>query len=277
MSPRSPRNNAARGARWAGWVPGYAADVVDDRSASLRTAAVTALLAQFADILGELYERGVVRTRNTPAGDLAELLVARAYNGRLAAPSGVGWDVWAGDGRRIEVACRVVQPGFRPSESYAPFRSWEFDACVFVQLDPASYAVRSAVELPVATVQAISAHSEWAAGHRVRVAQDLSVAEGARDVTARLRAALVELDRVRRPDPGLQEALPFDAVELTVVPPHPEVEPTGTCFCGCGEPTADGRHFLTSHDRKAEAAVIREHYGSIAAFVAAHRGVPPMT
>ena len=46
MSPRSPRNNAARGAPWAGWVPGYAADVVDDRVLLVAAFLELALLVQ---------------------------------------------------------------------------------------------------------------------------------------------------------------------------------------------------------------------------------------
>ena len=46
--------------------------------------------------------------------------------------------------------------------------------------------------------------------------------------------------------------------------------PTGVCFCGCGSEVALGKFFVPSHDRKAEAAVIRLKYGSVAAFVVAH-------
>jgi hypothetical protein len=53
-----------------------------------------------------------------------------------------------------------------------------------------------------------------------------------------------------------------------------QVRPTGLCFCGCGGRTAANRHFIITHDRIAETAVIREFYGSIANFVAHHRGVP---
>jgi hypothetical protein len=45
---------------------------------------------------------------------------------------------------------------------------------------------------------------------------------------------------------------------------------TGWCFCGCGSTVPMGRHFVQTHDRKAESRIIREHYGSIAAFVDAH-------
>jgi hypothetical protein len=41
--------------------------------------------------------------------------------------------------------------------------------------------------------------------------------------------------------------------------------PTGRCFCGCGGETPPGRFFVPTHDRVAEAAVLRERYGSIAA------------
>ena len=47
-------------------------------------------------------------------------------------------------------------------------------------------------------------------------------------------------------------------------------DPTGVCFCGCGGATPPGKFFVQTHDRVAEARVIREHYGSIAAFVRAH-------
>lgn len=46
--------------------------------------------------------------------------------------------------------------------------------------------------------------------------------------------------------------------------------PTGQCFCGCGGDAALGKFFCSSHDRKAEAAVIALEYGSVAEFVVAH-------
>ncbi len=55
---------------------------------------------------------------------------------------------------------------------------------------------------------------------------------------------------------------------------RPKVQPTGKCFCGCGEPTARNKHFVITHDRKAETAVIREFYGTIADFVVKHKGLP---
>jgi hypothetical protein len=51
--------------------------------------------------------------------------------------------------------------------------------------------------------------------------------------------------------------------------------PTGDCWCGCGAETRPGAFFVPSHDRVAEAAVIRAHYGSIPEFLVAHGGGPP--
>ncbi len=45
--------------------------------------------------------------------------------------------------------------------------------------------------------------------------------------------------------------------------------PTGFCWCGCGEETKGlGSFFVSTHDRKAEAAILEIHHkGSIAQFL----------
>ena len=45
--------------------------------------------------------------------------------------------------------------------------------------------------------------------------------------------------------------------------------PDGKCWCGCGQDANLGRFFILSHDRWAESAIIKIHYGSIAAFLKA--------
>jgi hypothetical protein len=51
------------------------------------------LLALSRATLAELRKRGVVRTRNAPAGDYAEFLVQRATGGELASNAQKSWDV----------------------------------------------------------------------------------------------------------------------------------------------------------------------------------------
>jgi hypothetical protein len=50
----------------------------------------------------------------------------------------------------------------------------------------------------------------------------------------------------------------------------PAAYPCGLCWCGCGTKlTNDRAYFVPTHDRKAESAIIRKYFGSIARFVAA--------
>src|SRR4051812_25900664 len=91
-----------------------------------------ALLQTYARILTELVERGVTRSRNAPVGDIAEFLVRIAYDGELAPPSEKSWDVRGSDGRKIQVKCRLVVPDTKGTQQYSPFRSWDFDVCVFI-------------------------------------------------------------------------------------------------------------------------------------------------
>ncbi len=154
------------------------------------------LLRLYADLLTELMRREVVRSRNAPVGDLAELLVARAYRGELAPRSEKSWDVRV-EGRRLQVKARLVVNGARSSQVYSPFRSWDFDACVFVLLDAYTYEVRQAVELPASAVQDIAKEVAWVRGYRISTAIDLYALVGSVDRTAELAAALNHLD-----DPG---------------------------------------------------------------------------
>lgn len=66
------------------------------------------LLRLYADLLTELVDRGIVRSRNAPAGDLAEFLVREAYGGELAHPSEKSWDVRTPDRRRLQVKARLI-------------------------------------------------------------------------------------------------------------------------------------------------------------------------
>lgn len=62
-------------------------------------------------------------------------------------------------------------------------------------------------------------------------------------------------------------------------PPPPPAPPatgdgdpgsTGLCWCGCGGTTGADSAFIASHDRIAEAAIIRAEYGSLVDFIRRH-------
>lgn len=150
------------------------------------------LLQLYADILSELLRRGVVRSRNAPAGDLAEYLVAYALDGELAPPSEKSWDVRVGD-RRLQVKARLIASDDRRSHHYSPFRSWDFESCVFLLLDAHSYDITSAVEVPVAGVQTLARETTWIRGFRVGTRVSFQDVAGAIDRTAEVRHALESL------------------------------------------------------------------------------------
>ena len=51
------------------------------------------------------------------------------------------------------------------------------------------------------------------------------------------------------------------------IPEISVVRPNGRCYCGCDETPKPGKYFVVIRDRKAEAWVIRERFGSIANLV----------
>jgi hypothetical protein len=162
--------------------------MVANTDIDVRSLTARELLRLSARVVTELKSRGVVRSRNAPAGDLAEYLVAKAFHGELAAASEKSWDVQARD-RKLQVKCRLVDPDSRRYESFSPFRSWAFDACIFITLDCHTYDVVQAVEIPTAIVKAIAQETRWVNGHRVSVRQIAGPIEGARDVTDLIRDA----------------------------------------------------------------------------------------
>jgi hypothetical protein len=155
-----------------------------------------ALLQTYACILTELVERGVTRSRNAPVGDIAEFLVRIAYDGELAPPSEKSWDVRGSDGRKIQVKCRLVVPDTKRTQQYSPFRSWDFDVCVFITFDAYSYDVVRAWEVPSTGVQALAAPVPHVGATAARVHTKTPFADvaGTVDVTSRLQAVMEHLD-----------------------------------------------------------------------------------
>ena len=154
------------------------------------------LLRTYARILTELVEREVTRSRNAPVGDVAEFLVRIAYGGALAPPSEKSWDVLAGDGRKIQVKSRLVAPGSKGTQQYSPFRSWDFDAGVFITFDAFTYDVTQALEVPCEGIQSLASpvpHVGSTAA-RVHTKAPLLGLPNAIDVTSRLQAAMEDLD-----------------------------------------------------------------------------------
>ncbi|KRE21934.1 hypothetical protein ASG80_12465 [Agromyces sp. Soil535] len=156
---------------------------------------VGALLSAYAGILRELVQRGVIRTSSAPAGDLAETLAAKTYDGALAPNSEKSWDIRAFDGRLIQVKSRVLASMSRTKPvQFSVFRSWDFDAAIFVVFDAETYEVLAAIELPMQSVREKAGDVAWVGGSRLTGSLAvLRALPGAVDRTENVAAALTAL------------------------------------------------------------------------------------
>lgn len=154
------------------------------------------LLRQYAGTLRELRDRGIIRTLNAPAGDLAETLAARAYSGDLAQNSEKSWDVTAGDGRRLQVKSRAIAASaLTKPVQFSTFRSWDFDDAIFVVFAAETYQILAAYEVPAGAVQGRASASAWVGGQRLALSLvGLAALPGCVNVTTKLQMALENLD-----------------------------------------------------------------------------------
>ena len=194
------RVRSARPVRVVPTVPPRVPDPVVPHGVNFAGLTTRQLLRLYADLLTELVNREVVRSRNAPLGDLAEYLVHRACGGELAPPSEKAWDVRTADDRLLQVKARLIAEGDRRSHQYSPFRSFGFDGCVFLLLDAHTYDVVQAVEVPVDEVQSLARETTWVRGSRVSTRTPLLGLPGAVDLTAAVTEALRELDTLRERD-----------------------------------------------------------------------------
>ncbi len=110
-------------------------------------ATVRQLLSTYSDVIAELRRREIVRTNDSPLGGLAETLAQRAYGGTLATNSAKSYDLITGGGLRLQVKARRVQRSDRRSQKFSAFRSWDFDAALFLLFDADDYSLVWAREL----------------------------------------------------------------------------------------------------------------------------------
>jgi hypothetical protein len=146
------------------------------------------LLATYAGILDELRDRGLIRTKNAPVGDLAEYACVIAYGGELARNSEKSFDLVASDQRRIQVKARNVEFKTSSGQTFSAIRSFDFDACIFILVDhDAVVAAYEWTPEEVSTLGRRSAHtnSTIVSAGQLRLAGI--------DVTEKIQAAWVEM------------------------------------------------------------------------------------
>lgn len=146
------------------------------------------ILTLFSDIMDELGNRGLIRSKNNPVADYAEHLVCRAFSLTAAEKSTKGYDATDANGKKYEIKSRRHSVRSKPTRFSAirDLDTQHFDTLVAV-LFSQDFTVQRAVFLPYATVRRIAFRQEHVNGWILPIRDSLWSADGAVDVTETLR------------------------------------------------------------------------------------------
>jgi len=146
------------------------------------------ILTLFSDIMEELGNRGLIRSKNNPVADYAEHLVCRAFSLVVAEKSTKGYDATDANGKKYEIKSRRYSVRSKPTR-FSAIRDLEtqhFDILAAV-LFSQDFTVQRAVFLPYPTVRQIAFRQEHVNGWILPIRDSLWSADRAVDVTEALR------------------------------------------------------------------------------------------
>lgn len=161
------------------------------RPAHVRDASIRELLTLYGQVIDELRDREVVRTANSPLGDYAERLFARAFEWELEGNSAAGHDA-IGDGVRYQIKARRISAR-NPSRQLSAIRRLPdktFDLVAAVLFDEGFSVLRAAL-IPHAVVEQRAKRREHTNSWRFVLDDSVWLLPGVQDVTA----ALIEAQR----------------------------------------------------------------------------------
>ncbi len=145
---------------------------------------VPELLLCFADILDELKERRVIRTRNNPVADFAEWLVAQRLGLLLERNSKRGYDATDQSGKRYQIKSRRLDQTNK-SKQMSVIRNLdasEFDYLVGVLFNR-DFTVKEAYKIPCDVIREHARFSEHQNGYILLLQGEVLTARGAEDIT----------------------------------------------------------------------------------------------
>ncbi len=137
----------------------------------LSTMSVRELLGLWAGSLRELHTRGIVRTFNSPIGDIAEELVALHYGGTRGGFSQKTWDVQVGDEFLPVKALRRTNG--RAGGNLSPIRSDGGYTAVVAVIFTEDLRVDSALRIPREVVDEMFPRNAHVNGRRVALTRRL--------------------------------------------------------------------------------------------------------
>jgi hypothetical protein len=177
LSPRASRTATGRAGRY--FLP------------NLTQLTAAELLALHSKIGEELRARGVMRSANSPTGDLAEHLFCAAFGWTQAPNSERGYDATGPGGTRFQIKGRRVHRR-NPSRQLSAIRDLSgrhFDVLAGVIFDDDFCVVRAAL-IPRVVVEARSTYVTHTNSHKFILRDDVWFAPGVQDVTAKVAAAM---------------------------------------------------------------------------------------
>jgi hypothetical protein len=166
---------------------------------NLERLSVPQLLALHARITQALRDRAITRTSNNPVGDLAELLFCTAFRWQRHENSQAHVDA-TGRGKCYQIKGRRLT-AHNPSRQLSAIRDlndghFDFLAGVLFKED---FTVLRAAIIPCALVKERASFVARTNSHRFLLKDDVWNAPGVRDVTEKLRAVNLELQRPLKP------------------------------------------------------------------------------
>ena len=148
------------------------------------------LFQEYAEILGELQRRGIVRSTNSPVSDYAEVLVCEALKLKRAPASAKGYDATDSRGRKYEIKGRRPTLS-NPSRQLSAIRDLDgghFDFLVPVLFDE-KFAVLRACKIPAAAAKAAARYRKHVNAWIVHARDTLLGQTGVVDITERVKGA----------------------------------------------------------------------------------------
>ena len=160
----------------------------------IRGSGVRDLLILYSQIMDELRTREVVRTSNSPVGDFAELLFAKAFGWRLEGNSAAGHDATDAQGVRYQIKARrlTAANGSRQLSAIRRLNDHTFDYLAAVLFD-ANFKVLRAIVIPHGLVVSRARRTEHTNSWLFMLEDRVWLLPGVRDVTAELAVAAATL------------------------------------------------------------------------------------
>lgn len=146
------------------------------------------LLLLNSEIMTELKNREVIRTRNNPIADYCEWLVAMKYKWKLENSSNQGFDAVDNAGRRVQIKCRTAING-KGSRQLGVIRSLDqnpFDYLIAIIFDE-KIEVLNAYRISKTLIRKYARFSKHQNGHILILKGSILSDKNLVDITKKLR------------------------------------------------------------------------------------------